>query len=61
MRRFLSSRYDIDHIRRRVEQMVDIDDKKLLVEQLSSFCNDVHQFQVLCRAIASGEFFSLLM
>ena len=45
----------MDHIRRRVEQLVESEDKKLLIEQLSSFCHDVHHLQALCRSITSGR------
>ena len=57
LRRFLGDRYSNDHIRKRVTALVDhslSDDRNSLVEQLTNFCNDVHQFQVLVRSVLSG-------
>ena len=58
LRRFLGDNYSSDNIRRRVESLVDHafgGDKISLIEQLSTFCYDVHQFQMLCRSISMGK------
>ena len=64
-KKFLGDDYSTDNVKKRVSGMIDLaindgDSRDLLVEQLSNFLMDMHNYQKLSRSLTSGNFWTFI-